>query len=348
MRILFVGNLNSYARSFQRYRALRDLGHEVTGLSYMPDDRTPGVSGEPSLWTQLCGKLGYPRDVTNINDRVLAAVASDSPDLVWVEKAPMLKPATVRTVGEEYDGVTTVYYSNDNMSKRHNRSAYITKSLQYYDAVFTVREYSKEFYREQGAGPVLYCQRAFDRTYIDPTPTDVDYRYDVTFIGTYEDERAEYIKALADHGINVHVWGNEWDHVDPTDTLHVKHEPVYGEEFIRTMHQSRILLSFFRQLNDDVTTSRAFEIPASRSFMLSERTDAQRAYFDEGVEAEYFDTVDELHEKATYYLDHPQEREAIATAGRERSIEGGYSYHDRLEEMLEQLRDNTDLPADDA
>ncbi len=72
--------------------------------------------------------------------------------------------------------------------------------------------------------------------------------------------------------------------------------------------------------------------------MLAERTEEHRRLFEEGKEAAYFSSNKELLAKVCYYLKHEDERQAIAHAGRERCLTSGYSHHDRLRFMLEQVR----------
>jgi spore maturation protein CgeB len=112
---------------------------------------------------------------------------------------------------------------------------------------------------------------------------------------------------------------------------------VYNDDFIRVICASKINLNFLRKLNRDQHTSRSLEIPACAGFMLAERSDEHLNLFDEGKEAEFFDSMPELLRKIQYYLSHESERLEIAMAGRKRCIKDGYSHQERLKIMLEQI-----------
>ena len=56
--------------------------------------------------------------------------------------------------------------------------------------------------------------------------------------------------------------------------------------------------------------------------------------FEEGREAEYFDSEEELLDKVDFFLSHPVERQRIARAGYERCMRSGYSNHDQLRGIL--------------
>ena len=84
-------------------------------------------------------------------------------------------------------------------------------------------------------------------------------------------------------------------------------------------------------------TRRTVEIPACQGFLLTERTDEQLGLFEEGKEAEFFGSNEELLRKIKYYLAHPEERKRIAVAGRERCLRSGYSNQEQLKWALSQV-----------
>jgi spore maturation protein CgeB len=51
--------------------------------------------------------------------------------------------------------------------------------------------------------------------------------------------------------------------------------------------------------------------------MLTNRTEQQEALFEDGKECVFYDTMEEMIEKARYYLENESEREKIRQAGME-------------------------------
>jgi spore maturation protein CgeB len=68
--------------------------------------------------------------------------------------------------------------------------------------------------------------------------------------------------------------------------------------------------------------------------MLSQRTETMRSLYTEDKEAIYYDSAEELVDKARFYLANDTEREKIAKAGHKRCIESGYDIYSRMREWL--------------
>jgi spore maturation protein CgeB len=102
----------------------------------------------------------------------------------------------------------------------------------------------------------------------------------------------------------------------------------------RVLNASKVNLAFLRKANRDRHDQRTFEIPACGGFELSERTDEVLSFFEEGQEIECFGSVEELREKAAYYLKHESQRRRIASAGLARLRRSPYSYTDHIQAIL--------------
>ena len=71
--------------------------------------------------------------------------------------------------------------------------------------------------------------------------------------------------------------------------------------------------------------------------MLAERSDEHNNLFTENNEAVYFSSDKEMLDKISFYLSHKDERNKIADAGYDRCINSGYTYDDRVKEILNNL-----------
>jgi spore maturation protein CgeB len=100
---------------------------------------------------------------------------------------------------------------------------------------------------------------------------------------------------------------------------------------------AKLCLGFLRKANRDLHTARTFEIPACGGVMLTERTDEQRAFFEEGNEALYFDSAEEMVAKIRDYTARPDELARIRAAALERCRRSRYSYAERMQDLLARI-----------
>lgn len=341
MRILYLGELEPHARSYQRYCALEDLGHEVTGISFVRPGHLP--MGRGKLIPRAFSKLGRPLDSLGINRRLLDAVTSTRFDVIWVEKGLMLRPASLEKCKALQPQAVLASYSEDDMYARHNQSTYYRKGLKYYDIVFTTKSYncnSNEL-PALGARRVVFVDKAYDKVTHRPMNLSTEdakaFGSDVGFIGTFEQPRAAKLLLLAEAGFRVRVWGNGWNEwKGKHERLVVEGRPLHCDDYVMAICGTKINLCFLRKANRDLQTDRTVEIPACGAFMLAERTPEHLRLFTEDKEVALFDVRNdaELISKTGYYLAHDAAREQIAVAGRQRCIRGGYSHHDKLSFML--------------
>jgi spore maturation protein CgeB len=342
MKILFVGDLSSYARARQRFLAMQDLGYSVEGLSWVPLETELDPSYKPKLWERIRRKIGYPVDLVGLNQKLLPATLDYQPNVLWVEKANTIWPSTYREIKLNCPRLKIVYYSEDDIYLPNNSSVYLRESLPELDVLFATKLRNLQELSPSVTGKILFTFQAFDKNTHRPISLTFEERNiwgaDVVFVGTFERDRAEKMLFLAQQGIKVRVWGSNWQFWKAKHpNLRIEGKPVLNEDFVKVINSTRINLNFLRKANRDRHTSRSLEIPACQGFMLAERTEEHLQLFEESKEAEFFDSSNELLEKVKYYLVHEEERQHIAEAGRKRCLKSGYSHHDRLKIMLETL-----------
>jgi spore maturation protein CgeB len=286
-------------------------------------------------------KLKLPLDADNIN-KLLLEYNYANIDILFTVKGNTIYPWTLRKIKKKYPNIKIISWSLDDMYAWHNRSLYYTLGIKYYDLVVTTKSYNiKELYN-MGAKQVLFQYQAYSKDLHKPYKCEKNSynEIDVLFIGYFEEERYKSMLFLAKNGIKVDIYGPAWDkNIELHKNLTIHNKVLIGKEYAKALSCAKISLCFLRKMNRDLHTSRSMEIPACGGFMIAERTNEHLALFEEDKEAVYFDTNEELLKKVKYYLKNEEERKKIAKAGYERARNSGYSYDDRVKEILQYVKE---------
>jgi len=337
LRIIYVGSLWDGSTARHRMQALIDNGALVTAVDTHP---AAVRRRETTLLARIRRRLAGPLDLAGANAAILEAVGRGPPDVLWIDKGLTISPETLRHVRALAPRCALVGYSPDDMLNPGNQSRRFLASLPLYDVYFTTKSYGVAELAKLGARSVHFIGNAYDPATHRPVDLSAEQRQAlggvVGFVGQWEAARSATICGLASAGVPVRVWGDDWRKCHcPAPGLRLEDQPLWGDAYARALCAFDINLCFLRKANRDLQTTRSMEIPACGGFMLAERTDEHRALFEEGREAEYFSSDAELVEKARYYIAHPDERRAIARAGRQRCLDSGYSNQARALQMMQ-------------
>lgn len=337
-KILFIGDMNEYGRGFQRYRTLREMGHDVVAYSHTFVS-APGRIQPPTLLYRIFWKLRLPLDDMRVNAILKAEIRKSRFDVIWIEKGNMIRPRTLAAIKSMAPDTALLSCSEDDMYARHGHSLWYRWGLHHYDYVFTTKTYNLQELKKFGAKTTRLFLDSYDEKIHRPMQlTDAErsrFGCDVGAIGAFEPERAASLQYLAENGIRVTIWGNGWSGwAGRHPNLDVRNKFLFGEDYSKAICATKINLNFLRKINRDEVTSRSVEIPACGGFMLAERTGRHLDFFAEGKEAEFFGSNEELLAKTRAYLQSDHDREKISRAGRERCLNSGYSMRAQLTTML--------------
>ncbi len=312
-------------------------------------DRIDTSSGPVDFCYKAANRLfnyGLPAplpDRAGANKKIMKAVEAKHYDIVWIDKGITVKPATLAHIKKVSPQTVIVSYSPDNMAMRHNQSRNYLKCLPLYDYVFTNKSYILKQMEALGAGRVYFFNNGYESRFHHPRELSAeDCRRlggEVGFVGVWEKERCDSILYLADHGIKVRVFGTgAWrNYKDYSRNLRIEDKTLQSDDYCKSLAAFKISLCFLRKMNDDRQTTRTMEIPACGGFMLAERTDEHLALFEEGIQAAFFSSDEELLEKCRYYLAHDDERRQIAAEGHRRCVESDYSNKGLVKAILEKI-----------
>ena len=301
-----------------------------------------------NLWTKVCYKLiccgiaiNLP-DNASVNKRIIEQFKSAVYDIVWIDKGNTIFPSTLKTIKEMNPNCILVHYMIDDFMNPYHRTKQIIDTIPLYDYYIVNRTINISELRRYGCKHPIHVYMTYESLFHFPRPISVDsisrLGGDLGFIGTYEKERAESMLYLAENGLKIRIWGNGWKRMkDKNNNLMIEDKGLYSENYCYAICAFKINLAFLRKKSRDLHTTRSSEIPACGGFMIAERTSEHLAMFEEDKEAVFFSSNEELLEKCKYYLEHEEERQTIAKAGRKRCIESDYSNEGMIRKVLQQI-----------
>jgi spore maturation protein CgeB len=311
LRILYAALAHDYGdrargRSFEHwnfYDSLRRMGHALVYFDYM------------SVMREL-GKEGMNRALFDL-------VLSEKPDLFFsILFNDELEPATIDRITRETNTVTMTWFCDDHWRfdgfSRHYAPAF--------DWCVTTARSALPKYAALGYERVIKSQWACNHFHY--TPSAHPPAYDITFLGMAHGFRPQVIERLVQAGLDVGVWGTGW----PAGRLP-------QAQIIEVFGRSRVNLNLSNASTPtqdglaQQVKGRNFEIPACRGFQLSGVAEDLDSYLRIGQEIVCYETVDELVDRARYYLGHDEERDAIAQAGYERVL-AEHTYVHRFNEIF--------------
>jgi spore maturation protein CgeB len=207
--------------------------------------------------------------------------------------------------------------------------------------------------------PLGYC----DQVHRPLPSSDPQWQCAIGFLGGWEPRRELLLHRVAADGLDLKIRGGYWQFLRDgrwtprrhiilkqlagNDRFHIHRdellarswqgEEVYADDYARALTGARIGLGLLRKVCPDQHTTRTFEIPACGSMLLADRTDEHHELFEEGKEAEFFASTEELVDKARFYSSDESARLRVAGAGFERCGKSKYAYIHRLAGVLSEL-----------
>lgn len=182
----------------------------------------------------------------------------------------------------------------------------------HFDTVFCAQQKAVDNFRRDGIKNVHWMPHAVEPLAY-PKQTTIK-KYDVCFVGHINSEnRIDALDRL------FRVFPNFW----------------YGqrtfEEAAEKFGESKIVFNI--SITDDLNM-RTFEGMATGSLLLTSRNAEVESVFEDGRHLVLYDNLDDMIDKARYYVEHEEERERIACAGYE-EVMAKHTFEHRVKQVLE-------------
>ena len=330
MKILVISNLNPHFENtnIYRLRALAHLGHDLIFFN----DRTfiiPGRIRErvPAL---------HNWDLKRLNQHMLRVAAETRPDMCLTVGGYRILPTTLITL--KTIGITTILWTTDAPGTEFK---HIIDTAHLYDHVFCAGSEAMEILALIGKRDTTWLPYACDPEFHRPLEmVEADkilYGRDIAFVGSYYPNRWQILKELIDN-YNVGIWGPGWQqlvkdkHRNYIQAIHINHS-----EWIKIYNSAKIVIIIHYQDGNTPcyqASPKVFEALACRSFVM---VDSQRdvlKLFSSAKHLVSFTCVEDLKLQIDYFLNHDNERRAIAAEGY-REVLDKHTYQHRMKMIVD-------------
>lgn len=341
LRILAASFLWQGASDYAFVRAFRRAGHSVRAIS--ASEFIPAWQSAPM---RALRRLLRGRFAKEYNAVLIHEAENMRPDLFFVFKGTYVTSETLRRMRSK--GIVCIQFFPDVSFRTHGH--YLPEALPHYDWIFTTKTFGLRDMAEQlGIRDSSFLPHSFDpETHLPCAVSEEEQRWygcDMSFIGNWSPKKQGILEKVwkAFPRNKLKIWGQEyWKNAGAPLKKSFEGRTILGLEYAKAIQASRINIAILSEARrgasrGDQTTTRTFEIPAAGGFMLHERNDEALQFFDEGTECAFFGDPGELIEKIRYYLEHEDERLAIAAAGRRRCLDSGYSVDERARRVIEKF-----------
>jgi len=249
-------------------------------------------------------ELGYEVEFCDTSiegdEQLLSRVTKFSPDLLFCVMTgdPNYCPSEP---WETIKGLKTslgIYTYNWFCDDTWRFDSFGSKVCELFDVCSTTQEDSIKKYKEIGYDKIFLTNWHANESLYGQAPSLE--KVDVTFIGGLHGQRKPYIDFLTSRGIKVN---------NP--------RKCSFEEMVWEYGRSKICLNFSRCSvgSDNQMKARLFEVVASKSLLMTERSPNLGSYFLEDKEAIFFSSAKELHQKVSFLLSNEKHLNKVAESG---------------------------------
>ncbi len=337
MKILVVGSDKVFAIEVLYVKYLRQLGVDV---QHFAGQSTFYDFYQKNIFNKLLFRSGLSNIYTRINNAFREVVLKFQPDVILVFKGMEITASSIKWAKSL--GCKLVNYNPDNpllFSGKGSGNKNVADSISLFDL------YLSYDWEVIGTIKVKYAINAdllpfgydVDESMVELVKQQQEVNK-VCFLGNPDKERAQFIKQLAEAGIDIDVYGNDWDRF--LQHSNIKSYPaVYKADYWKALYKYRVQLNLMRPHNPRSHNMRTFELGGIGGIQLALDTIDHRNYFSPGNEIFLYSNLDECIERISHIkaLDVTSANK-IRENARNRSVMSKYSYADRAEEVVHVMK----------
>lgn len=160
----------------------------------------------------------------------------------------------------------------------------------------------------------------------------------ISFVGSlsrHHENRIHLLEHLCKH-LDVDIWGQGIDSMSERSLVRRCYKgKAWGIEMYRILYNSKITLNHHIGIAESYANNmRLYEATGTGALLITDWKENLHEIFEPGKEVIAYRNSEECAELVQYYLEHEDERKAIAVAGQRRTLKE-HTYYQRMQELIE-------------
>ncbi len=294
-----------------------------------------------SLYYRLQNRFTFGPILKRINDDLIDNVRENEYEMIFIYRGTHIYPKTLSKL--KSSGCKVFGYNNDDpFSALYPRYfwRHFRNGIKEYDYIFSYREKNILDYKNIGfeSSSILRSYYLNEKNFhIHHNVIKAKNINDVIFIGHFEnDGRDEILLHLFENGVKLKLYGTDWEQslfFNELVAFNGEIKPVY-EDYNEVLNGAKVALVFLSKKNNDTYTRRCFEIPVTKTAMVSEYTDDLAGMFEENKEIIFFKEKEDCLDKVNSLISNPEQLKLISDQAYARLVRDGHEVSDRVKEIL--------------
>ena len=292
-----------------------------------------------SLIPKLLHKITRKIDIQDYNKEIIEKVKVLMPTAFLTVKGSYIYAETLEEIRNM--GVVTVNYYPDVHFSYEN--IYFS-SFSQYDLFYTTKTFQLEVLKEKlGDNKVFYIPHGYSDIVHRPPNMHgrINYQHDLIYIGSYSQYKKNWLHMIVNNfpSIKLAIYGGGWKNCVNDSKLaeYIVGQELWGFDYCKKIFMSKINFAIHSGVVDksgweDLVSTRTFEIPACKGFMLHINNQEVREFYEPDIEIGLFSNANDLCEKIEYYLSNELERLEVIENAFNRCVPA-YGYNKRTEEI---------------
>lgn len=248
----------------------------------------------------------------------------------------ILYSMAIETIGSDFLRSVKGYYR---LAIGQHAAPLPTHDISEYDLMLSSLPNQVDYFPKQGMASELF-RLGFEPKILSRLSTN-EKRFDIVFVGGLGGPHQQGTQALEllCRQYNIKVWGYGIEKVPMDSPIHTVYVgPVWGLEMYQILRDAKIV--FNRHINisgDYANNMRLYEATGVGTLLVTDHKQNLVDLFEPGREVIAYHNAEECAELIQYYLNHDDEREAIARAGQQRTLLE-HTYYQRMQELVDIVR----------